>query len=109
MFDDFSYLPLFRENLVTGIEEPELDLIDVVNYPNPATGSTQITFNALGGHVDLSIYALNGQKVNTLVDKTLTKGQHTINYNTTELRQGMYIIKVRNEGNHSSRKLVVNR
>jgi hypothetical protein len=109
LFDDFNYMPLFREQLVTGTKDPDPDMTDLVNYPNPSNGSTQISFNSSGGHVELSVYTLGGQKIQTLVEKSLIKGNHSIFFRTKELRTGVYLIRISNAGRVSTRKLVVRR
>jgi len=107
LFDDFNYLPLFRDSLVTGLEDPRVDSADLINYPNPANERTQISFRSMGGHTDLTVYTITGQKVSTLIDKQIPKGAHSLLYETKNLKQGIYLIKIRNNGKLSSRKMMV--
>ena len=53
------------------------------NYPNPFNPSTEICFNIPeSGNVRLVIYNSLGQRVKTLVSKTLQAGEHRISWNS---------------------------
>ena len=71
----------------TGIEE----IIQVVpkefqlhqNYPNPFNPSTSIRYELpKSAHVTLTIYNINGQLVNTLVNSVVQAGVHTVVWNS---------------------------
>ena len=70
------------------------------NYPNPFSESTIIPF-AIGEKttVDLAIYDILGQRVNTLIHVTLTPGSYTTEWNGTndkgiKVAEGIYFIKM---------------
>jgi hypothetical protein len=70
------------------------------NYPNPFNPSTEIAF-ALpeAGKVTLSIYALTGQLVATLVDGELPAGHHQLSWNGrnqfgTTVAAGVYLYRI---------------
>ena len=107
LFDDFDHIPIFRDGLVTGIEDPRQETMDLINYPNPAHDQTQISFKSKGGHIDLSLYNVQGQKLANIIDKNLPKGSHNLMYQTSELDQGLYILRIRSNGKTFSRKMVV--
>lgn len=74
------------------------------NYPNPFNPSTEISF-ALpsAGKVELSIYNLLGQKVNTLVDGELPAGNHVVTWNGTStngasVASGVYLYRIVSNG-----------
>lgn len=49
------------------------------NYPNPFNPSTKISFNLpRDEHAEISIYALDGKLVKTLVSETMTQGPHDV-------------------------------
>jgi len=51
------------------------------NYPNPFNPSTKIAFALpMAGKVEISVYNVLGQEVNTLVNEELTAGNHTIEW-----------------------------
>ena len=70
------------------------------NYPNPFTGKTTIPF-IIGGEadVDLAVFDLLGNKVNTLVHATLSQGSHSVEWNTdnnngVKVNPGVYYIRL---------------
>ena len=47
----------------------------ISNYPNPLNPSTITLFSAIEqGHVDISIYSINGQKIKTLEKSSIRIG-----------------------------------
>jgi hypothetical protein len=51
-------------------------------YPSPASAGTRIGFSlAEPSHVRLTVYDVLGRAVTTLLDGSLTPGQHTVDWN----------------------------
>ncbi|MEJ2354531.1 MAG: DUF362 domain-containing protein, partial [candidate division WOR-3 bacterium] len=71
------------------------------NSPNPFSYSTSIKYNiADGGDVELSIYNLSGQKIETLVNETKSRGTYSANWNArlsngSQAPNGVYIYRLR--------------
>ncbi|MCX6175418.1 MAG: T9SS type A sorting domain-containing protein [Ignavibacteriales bacterium] len=65
------------------------------NFPNPFNPTTNIKF-ALPkeSNVTLRIYNVLGQEVETLVNKVMPAGYHTVDFNATKLSSGMYIYRI---------------
>lgn len=82
-------------------------------YPNPATEKVHIEFdNDRIGFVQLSVYDLNGKKVKDLINKTLSKGHHIIEWDLTNqsgsnVSSGFYFAKYANADYTKSAKIIV--
>ena len=65
------------------------------NYPNPFNPSTTITFELpKENHVKITIYSLNGQIIDTLVNESLQEGTHSIKWQPSGLAGGIYFYSV---------------
>jgi hypothetical protein len=71
------------------------------NSPNPFRNSTSIKYNLpQEANVELTIYNVMGQKSTTLVNKTLSPGTYTVNWNArldngSKAPNGVYIYRLR--------------
>jgi hypothetical protein len=64
-------------------------------YPNPFNPTTTLAVElAETGNVELSIFNLNGQKVQTLVDGMLSAGTHNLTFNASALPSGLYLARL---------------
>ncbi len=78
------------------------------NYPNPFNPSTNIKFSlAATCLTKLSVYDLLGQKVKTLVNETLEKGIHNIEFDASGLSSGVYFYKLEIPGNTITKKMML--
>jgi photosystem II stability/assembly factor-like uncharacterized protein len=65
------------------------------NYPNPFNPSTTIRFSLpLEGRVSLKIYDQLGREVATLVNGSLSAGQHQIRWDASGMASGLYIFRI---------------
>ncbi|MDR9415337.1 MAG: ThuA domain-containing protein [Gracilimonas sp.] len=65
------------------------------NYPNPFNPSTKIEFSIPEkGDVNISVYNMLGQIVQTLVDEPLNSGQHTVTFDAKGLSSGIYFYRL---------------
>ncbi|MDP2981764.1 MAG: T9SS type A sorting domain-containing protein [Candidatus Latescibacter sp.] len=63
--------------------------------PNPANPLTTITYSlASSTKVKLDIYAVNGQKVATLVDGTASAGVHAVKFDGSRYGSGLYFYRL---------------
>ena len=77
------------------------------NHPNPFNASTNISFRLpKGGVVNLSVYNVAGQLVETLTDGYRDVGLHTVEWNAQEVSSGVYFYRL-TVGNHRSVKKCV--
>ena len=83
------------------------------NYPNPFGTGTSIVFELpRSGHLDLSIYTVEGRLVKVLTDGVVARGIHRTDWDGTDSRgervaSGVYYLKAESGVGGGSRKLVV--
>ena len=67
-------------------------------YPNPFNPSTTISFDipdATDRHTSAHVYDITGKLVETLINKSLPAGSHTITWNPDNLSSGLYIVQLK--------------
>ncbi len=109
---DYILLPTFGNPglNINEIENSKTELLQ--NIPNPFNGETVIGFNlSENAKVNLEIYNLNGEKLNTLLSQTLTKGSHTLSWDGTDSRgnhlaDGIYYYRL-NAGKFTATKKLI--
>lgn len=78
-----------------GSEEPMASKLTFLNYPNPFSGTTTISYELpVEGFVKLDIYNLIGMHIATLVKENQSAGAHTLLYDASGLPQGTYFCKI---------------
>lgn len=78
------------------------------NYPNPFNPATTISYELKeDSEVLLSIWNIVGQKVVTLVDGMKEAGEHTANWNASEMPSGIYIAQLEVSGEVFIRKMTL--
>ncbi len=79
------------------------------NFPNPFNPTTVISFNvpSPGSRVDLRIYNLLGQQVETLVNGYLSPGTHSVTFDGGNLTSGAYIYRLETKNGSIYRKMVL--
>ena len=62
-------------------------------YPNPFNPTTTINFGVpLESHIEVSIFDLRGQKIETLVNKFSQPGNYSISWDAKYIASGVYFI-----------------
>ncbi|MCK4359289.1 MAG: T9SS type A sorting domain-containing protein [Candidatus Cloacimonetes bacterium] len=80
------------------------------NYPNPFNLETIISFNLnKNTNVLIEVYNIRGQKVKTIVDKYMTFGYHTANFNTEDMKNGIYFYKLSTKDKTFIKKMILMR
>lgn len=65
------------------------------NYPNPFNPTSNIQFTVpRATDVKLEVYNINGQLVRTLVNSRMSAGEHTVQFNASDLASGIYIYRI---------------
>ncbi|OQY30011.1 MAG: hypothetical protein B6244_01760 [Candidatus Cloacimonetes bacterium 4572_55] len=83
------------------------------NYPNPFNPTTAISFQIPGPEkVGLRIYNSAGQLINTLIDKTLPVGSHTVIWNgkneqSLPVSSGIYFYQIETENYSAVKRMIL--
>ncbi len=103
-------------DLLSGMEEPDQPGAFIESIaPNPFNNSTRISFSIKENmQVDLSVYAVNGQKILTLVNNKLNPGKHELSWNGKDANgvqvvSGIYLLKLETNKGTEFKKLVISR
>jgi CubicO group peptidase (beta-lactamase class C family) len=92
-------LKLLSYGILTDIEKELTQLPKIYflgqNYPNPFNPSTTIEY-ALPKpeHVNITIYTMLGQTIETIIDKRMPLGHHQVEFNGQSLPSGVYFYRL---------------
>ncbi len=96
---------VYRQVSINDISESELYLN---NYPNPFDNITDICYNLdRRAYVEIRIYDLQGQLLNTLVNGYKDEGKQIQEFNANMLKPGVYIYELRVDGAVSGRNRMI--
>jgi len=93
----------------SGRTAANLSELEHYNYPNPFNGNTTITFNRpTEDEVSIYIYNALGEKVATLLEQVkYPAGKNMINFDATNLPQGIYSYSIQSAGKTYSNKMIL--
>ncbi len=78
------------------------------NYPNPFNPSTKIQFSLPEAtEVQLTLYNTIGKKIETLTNRHMTAGSHSVTFNAVGLPSGVYIYRLKAGEYSESRKMIL--
>lgn len=107
-----DYFILYSQSggTITDIEDDELvngyELRQ--NYPNPFNPSTQISFTLpQASNVSLTVYNVIGQRVAVLANEVLQSGQHSYQFDASNLASGMYLYRLQTDNFSQVRKMTL--
>jgi len=93
IFDEFGYSSI--TTVSNEAEQLPFETRLEQNFPNPFNPSTSINFSINKAQtVRLSVFDILGREVATLVNKTLTSGNHSVQFDASSLSSGMYIYRL---------------
>jgi len=79
------------------------------NYPNPFNPKTNIKFDVIGfnNHIQLKIFNTLGEEIETLVDKKMSWGNYTIQFDAKDLPSGIYYYSIITDDYVETKKMVL--
>ena len=97
---------------VTSVEDMDQQRIESFklghNYPNPFNPTTTISYRlAKAGKVRLEVFDVTGRKVRTLVREKQPSGAYKVTFNAQALSSGLYIYRLRQNGNQRFGRMVL--
>lgn len=102
--------PLYERPV--GIDEPEPEEIkDNIAWlrilPNPFSGTAQITWTSCrAGYTTLKMYGISGQELETLTEKYIPDGEHTMRFDASHYSPGVYYIRLQSGDDILTKKCI---
>jgi len=111
MLLEMQVLIIFLRNTLTSIESdnelPEETTL-FQNYPNPFNPSTTINYAIVGTEmVNLSVYAIDGTLIETLVNSVQSTGTYSKTFNAVNLPTGAYVYRLQTSRVTSVKKMLL--
>jgi hypothetical protein len=77
-------------------------------YPNPFNPITTINYSiAIFSAVNISIYSINGELIQTLVHSSQQPGQYVVQWNASNFPSGLYFVKLISEDKIAEQKILL--
>ncbi len=84
--------------------------MDLSCYPNPVTSESMLHFETRANEkVTISIFEMNGSKIQTILSEVLPQGVHSVPLGNLIYKSGMYLCRLESPEGVSTIKLVVNK
>tara|TARA_B100002051_G_scaffold134806_1_gene128076 strand:- start:188 stop:3784 length:3597 start_codon:yes stop_codon:yes gene_type:complete len=106
--NDSNIGDIYNPVILTSNYTPEEFILNPA-YPNPFNPMTTISFEISDeiNFVELSIYDLNGKKVENLFKGDLNKGQYKYDWNAKNYSSGIYFVKVISNNKQLTQKITL--
>ncbi len=89
-------------------ESSQPNSFSIGNYPNPFNPATGITFSIPHAcYVNLEIFNIKGQRIETLVDGEMTAGSHTVTWDGSRVASGIYLYRIQAGDFVESKKMML--
>ena len=103
---DFDGTTGYSSIVTLTVTEDEISLLSA--YPNPFNPVTTIPFSLpFHDHVNISVYDIQGNLVQTLLDNEMQAGQHDVSWNAAGLPSGMYYYSITTSTINLTRSVVL--
>lgn len=106
---DYDWIQTNRSSkLVEQIDSRNFNFALFNNYPNPFNPVTTIDYSIkYDGNVSLAIYDVLGRQITTLVNEKKPAGNHSVEFNASNLPSGVYIYKLSSGNFVATKKLIL--
>ncbi len=92
----------------TSVQRFDAYTMNLSIYPNPANDFSQVDFTLpLASKVEISAYNMIGNKIETILSQQKSSGRYYIKWDTTDLPDGIYYIKLQSDYGSITQKIVV--
>jgi hypothetical protein len=104
---------LYNADGPTSVEQQQNNLLPneyvlEQNYPNPFNPTTTIEFSMpQSGVVNLSLYNILGEQVETLISEERTAGKHSVQLNANNLASGIYFYRLQAGSFVETKKMIL--
>lgn len=96
----------YSDEVTVEVKPAKFELLQ--NYPNPFNPSTNIRFTLPETqNVKLDVYNMLGEKVATLLDRKMDAGFHSINFDASQLSNGIYIYRLQTDKSVQIKKMIL--
>lgn len=93
---------------VSGNAENSKTFVLHQNYPNPFNPATSISYQLnANSFVSLVVFDLMGREIRTLVNKNMEAGNHSIEFDASDLKSGIYICRLQTNSAFEIRKIIL--
>lgn len=87
-----------------------IEIYDLSGNPAPVRNTSRISFTlAQPGFTSLSLFNINGQLVENLLQRNLPAGKHYVDWNANKASTGVYLLKLSSSAGTEVKKLVVDK
>lgn len=100
-----------KKSAEISVNNSMLEINDLKVYPNPVTNSATISFSPIyDGNVTVDLYNSLGQRTSRLMDRMVDQDfQVTLSINSSDFREGLYILRVQNESSIGTTRIQIGR
>ncbi len=95
----YQVLPRYASDIENALSTEEFGAVSFSMYPNPTNGSTVTISSASNSTKEVKVYSIIGKQViNTTITNTL---------NVADLKSGIYVVQITENGKSATKKLVI--
>jgi len=108
LYQDFTHIPITTCAAPDAVKErfPFADPVEMINFPNPFSGSTTVRFTCGRGDIRLSVFDAYGQELAVLAEGRYSAGRHEVTFDGRGLASGNYYLHLKTEGGRKTERVV---